>query len=89
MSSAYLTDLFSGLIACFYLCCTVHARVVSSYETSLEDEVQLKVGDVVKDIHMTDARYWTGNLKGRRGHFPKDCVELLSEGKCCSYQVRI
>ncbi|KAJ7388445.1 hypothetical protein OS493_037607, partial [Desmophyllum pertusum] len=28
---------------------------------------------------MTDARYWSGHLNGRRGHFPKDCVKLLSE----------
>ena len=61
---------------------TVQAQVVSSYETSLEDEIQLKVGDVVSDIHLTRTRYWSGNLKGKRGHFPKDCVKLLSEGVC-------
>lgn len=65
---------------CFFL--PVQAQVVSSYGTALEDELQLEVGDVVKDIHLTDARYWTGILKGRRGHFPKDCVKLLSEGLC-------
>ncbi|XP_020627308.1 inhibitor of Bruton tyrosine kinase-like [Orbicella faveolata] len=57
----------------------VQAQVVSFYETSLEDELQLKVGDVVTDIHMTRTRYWSGNLNGKRGHFPKDCVKLLSE----------
>lgn len=61
---------------------TVQAQVVSFYETSLEDELQLKVGDVVTDIHMTRTRYWSGNLNGKRGHFPKDCVKLLSEGLC-------
>ena len=64
---------------------TVQAQVVSSYETSLEDEIQLKVGDVVSDIHLTRTRYWSGNLKGKRGHFPKDCVKLLSEGVCLTY----
>ncbi|XP_078373752.1 inhibitor of Bruton tyrosine kinase-like isoform X1 [Oculina patagonica] len=63
----------------FQIATGIHAQVVSSYGTALEDELQLEVGDVVKDIHMTDARYWTGNLKGRRGHFPKDCVKLLLE----------
>ena len=61
---------------------TVQAQVVFSYETSLEDEIQLKVGDVVSDIHLTRTRYWSGNLKGKRGHFLKDCVKLLSEGVC-------
>lgn len=60
----------------------MQAQVVSSYATTLEDELQLDVGDVVKDIHMTDTSYWSGKLNGRRGHFPKDCVKLLSEGVC-------
>ena len=75
----------------FYTCTvcvillTVQAQVVSSYETSLEDELQLKVGDVVGDIFMTRTKYWSGNLNGKRGHFPKDCVKLLSEGLCATY----
>ena len=67
---------------CFYQHYIVQAQAVSPYETSLEDELQLQVGDIIKEIHMNDGSYWTGYLKGRRGHFPKDHVELLSEGKC-------
>ena len=58
----------------------IQAQVVVSYETSRKDELQLKVGDVVKDIHVTRTRYWSGNLKGKRGRFPKDCVKILLEG---------
>lgn len=79
MQSYKSDDLNMNPLICVILS-SVQAQVVSSYETSLEDELQLKVGDIVKDIHMTDTRYWSGNLKGRRGHFPKDCVKLLSEG---------
>ena len=59
---------------------TVQAQVVCSCETSLEDELQLTVGDVVSDILMARTGYWSGILNGKRGHFPKDCVKLLSEG---------
>ncbi|CAH3153614.1 unnamed protein product, partial [Porites evermanni] len=55
----------------------VHAKVVSSYKTSLEDELKLEVGDVIRDVHMTQDKYWTGVMRGKRGHFPKDCVKLL------------
>ena len=63
---------------CFVL--TVQAKVVSSYKTSLDDELKLDAGDIVRGIQMTGDRYWTGNLKGERGHFPKYCVELLLKG---------
>ena len=58
----------------------MHAKVVSSYITSLEDELKLEVGDVVRDIHMTGDKYWTGVMRGKRGHFPRDCVKLLLKG---------
>lgn len=57
----------------------VQAQVFSRYESSLEDELQLQVGDIIRDIHINDGSYWTGHLNGRRGHFPKDHVKLLSE----------
>ena len=58
----------------------MHAKVVSSYKTSLEDELKLEVGDVIRDIHMTGDKYWTGVMRGKRGHFPRDCVKLLLKG---------
>ena len=60
----------------------MHAKVVSSYKTSLEDELKLEVGDVIRDVHMTGDKYWTGVMRGKRGHFPKDCVKLLLKGIC-------
>lgn len=73
------------LDAPFQIAKGVQAQAVSPYETSLEDELQLQVGNIIKDIHMNDGSYWTGYLKGRRGHFPKDHVELLSE----AYQLEL
>ena len=64
----------------------VHAKVVSSYKTSLEDELKLEVGDVIRDVHMTGDKYWTGVTRGKRGHFPKDCVKLLLKGICVLFQ---
>ena len=64
----------------------VHAKVVSSYKTSLEDELKLEVGDVIRDVHMTGDKYWTGVMRGKRGHFPKDCVKLLLKGICVLFQ---
>ena len=31
---------------------------------------------------MTQDKYWTGVMRGKRGHFPKDCVKLLLKGIC-------
>lgn len=70
----------SPLIHVCLILTTVQAQVISSYETSLEGELRLKVGDVVHNIRITKTRYWSGILKGKRGHFPKDRVKLLSEG---------
>ena len=64
----------------------MHAKVVSSYKTSLEDELKLEVGDVIRDVHMTGDKYWTGVMRGKRGHFPKDCVKLLLKGICVLFQ---
>ena len=60
---------------------TVQGKVVSCYKTSLEDELKLSIGDIVRDIHMTGDKYWTGNLNGKKGYFPKDSVQLLMKGK--------
>jgi len=70
----------SPLIHVCLILTTVQAQVISSYETSLDGELQLKIGDVVHGVRMTKTRYWSGILKGKRGHFPKDRVKLLSEG---------
>ena len=59
----------------------MQGKVVSSYKTSLEDELKLSIGDTVRDIQMTGDKYWTGNLTGKRGYFPKENVQLLMKGK--------
>ena len=62
----------------------MQGKVVSSYKTSMEDELKLSIGDTVRDIQMTGDKYWTGNLDGKRGYFPKDSVQLLMKGKLAS-----
>lgn len=59
---------------------SVDGKVVASYDTKLDDELCLKMGDIVTNIHMSGPSYWTGNLKGQKGFFPKSCVELIKQG---------
>ena len=61
------------------------ARVLFSYEAREEDELTLKVGEVIHKVDSQDGGWWEGEIDGRRGVFPSNFVSLInkeqSEGK--------
>ncbi|XP_048577771.1 inhibitor of Bruton tyrosine kinase isoform X2 [Nematostella vectensis] len=59
----------------------VEARVITDHKTLMDDELDLNAGDIITNVRMSDLSisYWMGTLKGKRGFFPKDCVEVIKQ----------
>ncbi|KAL1776419.1 SH3 domain-containing protein 21 [Sigmodon hispidus] len=54
--------------------------VLARYRAQTEDELSLAPGDVVRHVHAGAARGWLhGELRGRRGLFPKSLVQEIPE----------
>ncbi|KAM6306748.1 LOW QUALITY PROTEIN: SH3 and multiple ankyrin repeat domains protein 3-like [Podargus strigoides] len=49
--------------------------VVKSYAPQGEGEIQLNRGEAVKVLSIGEGGFWEGNVKGRTGWFPAECVE--------------
>ena len=47
-----------------------------AYEPQQEDELRLKVGDVLKKVKIVDEGWAEGELNGKRGMFPDNFVEI-------------
>ncbi|CAH0552731.1 unnamed protein product [Brassicogethes aeneus] len=52
-------------------------RVVFSYNQDHEDELTLKVGDVIKILGEEEEGWWRGFLDGKEGVFPSNFVEEI------------
>lgn len=55
------------------------AEVVAEYDYDAlhEDELTLRPGDVIKDVHYVEEDGWMeGDLNGRRGLFPDNFVKV-------------
>lgn len=66
-----------------------YCRVEYPYAPQNEDELELKVGDIIT-IHTTelpDKGWWKGELRGKVGVFPDNFVKLIAptEGKCPTF----
>ena len=46
------------------------------YTAKEEDELSLKVGDIVTNVDKTDGGWWEGELNGKRGVFPDNFVKV-------------
>ncbi|CAF1421521.1 unnamed protein product [Rotaria sp. Silwood1] len=59
----------------------IKARVLHDYEAEAKDELTLKTNDIVTilDKNLDDEGWWKGELNGRIGIFPDNCVEEISE----------
>ena len=55
------------------------AKVSFDYAATQDDELNLKVGDVVTGIKKVDAGWWEGELNGKRGMFPENFVEEIED----------
>uniref|UniRef100_A0A8C6VVE4 Osteoclast-stimulating factor 1 n=1 Tax=Nothobranchius furzeri TaxID=105023 RepID=A0A8C6VVE4_NOTFU len=52
-------------------------KVLFDYQPFNEDELELKVGDVVDIVEEVEEGWWSGSLKGKSGLFPSNFVEEL------------
>ena len=53
------------------------ARVTFSYKPEQDDELTLEVGDIITNIVDVDIGWCEGELKGRKGMFPNNFVEMI------------
>ena len=54
----------------------VDVVVEFEYTAKEEDELSLKVGDIVTNVDKTDGGWWEGELNGKRGVFPDNFVKV-------------
>lgn len=47
-----------------------------SYDAVNDDELTLKVGDVITNIKTMEGGWWEGELNGKRGVFPDNFVKV-------------
>lgn len=52
-------------------------RVLFSYQPKHDDELELKLEDVVEFLSEVEDGWWKGKLRGRVGVFPSNFVEML------------
>ena len=46
------------------------------YDAEQEDELTLRVGDVIRNVTTAEGGWWEGELKGRKGMFPDNFVKV-------------
>jgi len=54
----------------------VEAVVMYDYTAQQDDELTLKVGDVIRNIVKIGGGWWEGVLNGRKGVFPDNFVKV-------------
>lgn len=53
--------------------------MLHSYDGQEEDELTIRIGDVISDVAKSDSGWWEGRLNGRRGVFPDNFVRVKFE----------
>ncbi len=56
-------------------------RVLFSYAPTHEDELELKLNDVIEFIGEVEDGWWRGQLGAKSGVFPSNFVEVISPNK--------
>ena len=46
------------------------------YKAEQEDELTLKVGDIITGVLTADGGWWEGELNGKKGMFPENFVKV-------------
>jgi len=55
----------------------VQVKVLFDYDAEQEDELSLKVGEIVHNVDCHDGGWWEGEVNGRKGMFPENFVEVI------------
>ncbi|KAH3726344.1 hypothetical protein DPMN_052206 [Dreissena polymorpha] len=58
-----------------------HARVFFSFNPTSDDELALKVGDIVELVKQVCDAWWMAELNGKRGLIPANYVNVIEEGE--------
>ena len=58
------------------LCLAVEVVVEFDYSADQDDELTIKVGDVIKNVDQQEGGWWEGELNGKRGVFPDNFVKV-------------
>ncbi|KAG7461713.1 hypothetical protein MATL_G00194060 [Megalops atlanticus] len=55
------------------------ARALFSFTSECEEELSVKVGDIITNLESIDEEWFFGELSGRRGLIPKNYVQVLQD----------
>ncbi|XP_055887610.1 SH3 domain-containing kinase-binding protein 1-like isoform X5 [Biomphalaria glabrata] len=55
----------------------MEAVVEFEYQAEQEDELSLKVGDIITNVVTAEGGWWEGELNGKKGMFPENFVKLV------------
>lgn len=55
----------------------MEAIVEFSYQANEPDELEIRKGDVIKDIKVIPGGWWEGTLRDKRGMFPDNFVKVF------------
>ncbi|KAJ8010748.1 hypothetical protein DPEC_G00078380 [Dallia pectoralis] len=58
----------------------VEAVVEYNYEAQQEDELSLRLGDIITNVTKDEGGWWEGEVNGRRGLFPDNFVREIKKG---------
>ena len=58
---------------------SVEVEVEYDYDAEFNDELSIRVGDVVTNVKQMSGGWWEGQLNGKHGLFPENFVKVCSE----------
>ncbi|XP_062573779.1 uncharacterized protein LOC134235563 isoform X2 [Saccostrea cucullata] len=59
----------------------VEVLVEFDYDAEQEDELTIKVGDIIKNVQTSEGGWWEGELNGKKGMFPDNFVKVIEKKK--------
>nr|XP_019927853.2 SH3 domain-containing kinase-binding protein 1 isoform X8 [Crassostrea gigas] len=59
----------------------VDVLVEFDYDAEQEDELTIKVGDIIRNVQMSEGGWWEGELNGKKGMFPDNFVKVIEKKK--------
>lgn len=57
----------------------VEVEVEFKYDAEQQDELSIEVGDIIKNVIMSEGGWWEGELNGKKGMFPDNFVKVLKK----------
>ena len=49
------------------------------YDAEQPDELSINIGDVIKNVIMSEGGWWEGELNGKKGMFPDNFVKVCNQ----------